>query len=78
MELHPDIFAANINQDHIHQTVKWQQTYKTGKKFQVNVSQKHMQSPIVPRWFANKSSRFNYAKSLLIGDPIILHLFERR
>ena len=31
VELHPDIFAANINQDHIHQTVKWQQTYKTGK-----------------------------------------------
>jgi len=29
VELHPDIFAANINQDHIHQTVKWQQTYKT-------------------------------------------------
>ena len=34
VELHPDIFAANINQDHIHQTVKWQQTYKTGKRFQ--------------------------------------------
>jgi len=29
VELHPDIFAANINQDHIYQTLKWQQTFKT-------------------------------------------------